>query len=402
MNHDHPGPGARGSTAAVPPDECPAQGQLGLLVQGLLSGEEREALERHVAVCKTCGVTVTRIVDEGRARTQGKRRRRFPWVPALAAFTVLTACAIAYFLSGRGKYLELTETAWLLAFEGNLELVGASFRDNFRDSIEPELKPGIGLLLKRGDRVRTPDREAVAYLMSTTGVLYRYDFRGETVLARLGPGVAGPGAGKRREVLEDIARHAVDENVDGNGAAEPRLHAWAPRGNILGQKPNFEVSDSPRKESILIEIREEEPRIRLRWSGTGAKITFPSTGRPLERGRTFFWKAEGMQDEQAFFVASGWEYGEWIAFRSLLDRTGIPETVRLFLEIQYLLNRGFHLDALERIEVLCSSYPDAVWPFEEAALVLDRLGRIRLARGMLDRARRNGEASQPTRFPAAE
>lgn len=385
MNHDHPGLGVRGSAAAVPADECPPQGKLGLLVQGLLSGEEREALERHVAECKSCGVRVTRIVDENQARALGKRRRRFPWVPALAALTVLTACAIAYFLSGRGKYLELTETAWLLSFEGNLELV--------RGKIGPGLKPGIGLFLKRGDRVRTPDREAVAFLMSTTGVLYRYDFRGETVLARLGPGVSGPGAGKRREDLEDIARHAVDANGKENEATEPRLHAWAPRGNILGQKPKFEVSDSPREDPVLIEIREEEPRIRLRWSGTGSQISFPSTGRPLERGRTFFWKAEGMQDEQAFFVASGWEYEEWIAFRSLLERTGIPDTVRLFLEIQYLLKRGFHLDALERIEVLCSGYPGAVWPFEEAALVLDRLGRTRLARARLDRARRNGDVA---------
>jgi len=375
MVHEHPGPGYRGARVPPPPPgSCPQLEKLSLLVQGLLSEEERVMLENHLAICKHCEVEVTRIVDEAQALIRDRRGRRFPWVPTIASITVLAACAIAYFLSGGGKYLELFEPARLLTFEGSLELG--------RGKTRMDLDPAIGLYLNRGDRVRTPDKDAKAYFISTTGTLYRYDSRGETLLARLGPGVAPPGVTKRRTRLREIA-----EETDENSPPGKWIRAHAPRGNILSQKPFFELSGSMKsQEPVPIEIREEESRIRLRWSGRGTRISFPATGRPLERGRTFFWKAEGMQDEQAFYIASKREFDEWNTFRATLEGTQIPSIAVLILEVRYLLNRGYHLDALTRIEELCKICPGAVWPVEETALVLDRLGRTRQARRCLERA----------------
>jgi len=376
MSHDHPSPAKRGSVAARSRCECPALEKLSLLAQGLLAGPERESLEQHVAACGICAFELTRLVDERQAQDGGRRRRRFPWVPVIATCTVLTACAIAWVLSGGGKYIELAETGTLLSFSGKLELR--------RSMNGPTLGPEVGLPLDRGDRVRTLNRKARAYFVSTSGVLYRYDSRGETMLARLGLRVAVPGIEKRRSELKEVERE-----LKKSSPSEPGIRAHAPRGNILSQTPRFELSGAPPGKPLQLEIREEEPRIRIRWTAAGDRIAFPTGGRPLERGRTFFWKAEGMRDEQAFFVASQQDFANWARFVRDLNDADVPPVAALILEGRYLLSHGFLLDALSRIQALCERIPDTAFPYEEAALVLDRLGRIKQARDCLDRAREN-------------
>jgi len=382
MSHDHPSPEKRGSVAARPSSDCPPPDKLSLLAQGLLDGPEREPLERHVASCGACAFELTRLVDERQAMDGARRHRRFPWVPVIATCTVLTACAIAWFLSGSGQYIEVTETGTLLSFSGNLELR--------RGKSGPTLKPEIGLGLDRGDRVRTPDRKARAYFVSTSGVLYRYDSRGETMLARLGPRVAIPDRDRRKAELVE-----VQEALTRAPAPHSGIRAQAPRGNILSQTPDFELSGTVAAEPIQLEIREEEPRIRIRFKARSNRVDFPTAGRPLERGRTFFWKAEGMPDEQAFFVASEQDLVNWGRFLHELEDADLPSLAARILEGRYLLSHGFHLDALRRIETVCDEQPDAAWPYEEAALVFDRLGRLDQARDCLVRARRNRQAETP-------
>jgi hypothetical protein len=363
MSHDHPSPAGRRSVAAARASGCPSREKLSQLAKGLLSGPERDEVEGHVAVCAPCALELTELVEERHALDRGGPRRHFPWVPVIASGTVLAACMIAWLLSGGGQYIELVEPGRLLSFDGSLELG--------RGKKGPSLRPEVGLPLERGDRVRTPDRQARAFFLSATGVLYRYDSRGETLLARLGPQVAIPGPEKLEAELREVAADAAAEPRP----TERRIRPRAPRGNILSQRPAFELGGSSPDAPITLEIREEEPRIRIRWEARGPRIPFPSSGRPLERGRTFFWKATGMQEEQAFFIASEPEIDEWQTFRRTLERVGLPAPAALIVEARFLLNRGFHLDALPRVEEVCRHCREAVWPLQEAAIVLDRLGR---------------------------
>ena len=362
MNHD--------------PTSCPSRDHLSLLAQGLVTGLERERLERHVARCQKCARELTRLVDERPGLELPRRYRRFPWVPVVASCTVLAACAIAWVLSGGGRYIELAESGRLLSFSGSLRIE--------RGPGGRVLSPELGLSLAAGDRMSTPDRETRAHIVSATGVLYRYDSRGETMMARLGPLVASNDPEKRQaELIEVAAAAPTDPAVAG------RLRADAPRGNILSRKPSIEFGGKVPTRPVVIEIREEEPRIRARWQGSGSRIEFPANTRALDRGRTFFWKADGMQDEQAFFIASESEFEEWTDFQHRLQRMKLPLPAIQVLETRYLFNRGFHLDALHRIQTVCEAFPDAVWPFEEAALLLDRLGRTDCAQEQLSEARRN-------------
>lgn len=391
MSHDRPGAEPASSSraedaSALPPagslcppagsecppagSECPSSEQLGLLVRNMIPLREQEDLERHVAECAACERVLTRLVDE--RREDERRRRRFPWVPVVAGCTVLIACSIAWLLSGGGRSIRLAEPGYLLGFDGRLEFTA--------DVSRARLAPAVGLALAPGDHVNTPDRASVGYFLSTAGVLYRYDSRGETRLAQFGPQAAVPDPAARRAELDEVAAEPVR-------ADRPGITPRAPRGNVLGQRPRFEVTGVLPKDSVLIEIREEEPRIRMRWRGQGRASAFPASGRSLERGRTFFWKAEGMPNEQPFSIATAREFEEWEGFRAAVSATGIPHAGALILELRYLLNRGFHLDALARAETVCGLCGNAAWLLEEKALVLDRLGRVQEARDCLERAR---------------
>ncbi|MBN2492020.1 MAG: hypothetical protein JXQ29_14330 [Planctomycetes bacterium] len=380
MSHDHPSPAERRSAAARGASECPAREKLSQLAKELLAGRERDDIERHVAACERCALELTRLVEERQNLDRGGRRRHFPWVPVIASATVLIACGIAWLLSGGGRQIELVEPGRLLSFAGAVEVR--------RGKAGPVLRPEIGLALESGDQVRTPDREAQIHFLSATGVLYRYDSRGETLLARLGSRAAIPSREQLEAELGDVAADVVAVR-----APERRIQPRAPRGNILSQKPVFELSGAVPEGPIPIEIREEGHRIRLRWEDVGPRIAFPSSGRSLDRGRTFFWKAAGMQEELGFFIASAREIEEWCSFRGALERFGLPAPAALILEARYLLNRGFHLDALARMEDVCRRSGDAVWPLQEAAIVLDRLGRTEEARELLARA--SASASRP-------
>ncbi len=366
-------PGRHGLEATADASACPLQVRLSLLAQGLLEGVEQHTLEAHVAECDRCRVEVTRLVEARQNMEKTRHHRRFPWVPTIATCTVLIACAIAFLLSGRHRYLPVTESVHLIAYEGQIELK--------RGHRGTSLNPVIGLALNPGDLVKTPDTQTRAWFISPHGDLFRFDMRGETLLARFGAIVSLPGADARISELEEVGQ--IVEDVTHKG-----MKAFSPRGNILDQTPTFEIGGISAGTVVEVELREEVPRIRQRWNGKGPVLPFPTSGRPLERGRTFFWKAKGMRDEQAFVIASEDDVREWNTFRVAVADTAIPRAARLVLESRYLLNRGFHQDALDRVALLTSISREDAWPREETALILDRLGRSESARLELEQARK--------------
>lgn len=366
------------------PWECPTPEQLGLLVRGMLEPNERLLIERRVEACPRCRVELTKIVDETAA--PAARRRRFPWVPFIAGGTVSIAVAIAWVLSGTARVgHELREPMHLLAFdEGTTVVRGETLVLSRPASV-------LGLRLAPGDRIRTPDG-ARAFLINARGVLLRYDPKGETRLARLGASGSFVDEGRDERLRQiDAAADAAAERA-ARSAGERRIPVGlAPRGNILSRRPSFRIADLGDGVDVRIEVREEQPRIRLRFDAkalsSGTAVAFPASGRPLERGRTFFWKASGMRDEVAFLVAPEEDMHEWTQYRETLRAAGLPEAARGALEVRYLLRHGFLLDALARVEALVAAHPRERWPLEQSALILDRLGRLVRARERLAEAR---------------
>ncbi len=296
-----------------------------MLARGLLRSPERSRFEQRVSECEVCRHELTRLIDDRPAEDHA-RPRRFPWVPTVAAATVLLAVSIAYFLGGRQRYLELSEPGSVLAVEGAVAMR--------REGSPRRLSLRLGEWLQRGDRIRTPEGASLL-ILSARGELQRFDIAGETKLLHLGKGVALGSVTERVGEIEELLASAPS-------AVPPQ--AQAPRGKVLSQRPLFEVASVDG--SVRFEIRDETGGIRLRWDTNQARSPFPPSGRSLERGRSFFWKAAGMRDEQAFFVASEDDIAEWQSFRARLYSHTPSPAARAILEASYLRNRGYHLDAL--------------------------------------------------------
>ncbi len=355
-----------GCVHARQPWRCPTDEELSLLARGLLDAGDRGRFERRVSECAVCRRELTRLVDD-QPSVDHSRPRRFPWVPAVAAATVLIALSIAYFLGGRQRYLELDAPGCVVAVDGAVAMR--------RDGAARRLLPHLGQPLARGDRIRTREGAAM-FVLSAEGDLLRFDDAGETVLLRLGRGIRFGDAEARATELADL--------LGSKAVAQSRI-ALAPRGKVLSQRPTFHLGSVDG--TVRIEIRDDTARIRLRWETDRPISSFPPSGRALERGRSFFWKADPMRDEQAFFVASEDDAAEWQAFRARLAKRCASPIARAMLEATYLRNRGYHLDALGILRELVDSAPDAAWVHEELALVLDRLGRTAQARAHAARAR---------------
>lgn len=372
-----------GCVHAAQPWRCPTDEELSLLARGLLDASDRGRFERRVSECEVCRRELTRLVDTGPA-IDHSRPRRFPWVPAVAAATVLTALSIAYFLGGRQRYLELDAPGCVVAVDGPVAMR--------REGAARRLVPHLGERLARGDRIRTPEG-ARMLLLSERGELLRFDDAGETMLVRLGRGIRFGEAASRASELDELLASSV---------TAPTPLALAPRGMVLSQRPTFSLASL--EQPVRIEIRDDTARIRLRWETENATTPFPPSGRALERGRSFFWKADPMRDEQAFFVASEDDAAEWQAFRARLEAHCASPIARAMLEATYLRNRGYHLDALGILRDLEAATPEAPWVHEELAFVLDRLGRTAGARKHATRALacRENDAERTVANDAAE